>query len=236
MKKVIAIFVVLLLTISTAIAEIDFTNMTAEEILQVINQAYDQLNILRASPSESTEKLVYSGTKTKIISGVTVDFSPCRVTFIQDGNTSYSVSYLRGDSSGTLVNEFKGNKSVVLLNKDGDYEFSIEASSPWTLEIEPLATAGALELSGHGDYVSDIYTIHGSTIIDIEAKYYEFDNCIIHVYTLGKYGWSSNGLTNGLQSSGTESFEKIIKASGETLLFFTIDFDNGDWSIKPSAE
>lgn len=234
MKKVIAFVIAFIIALSgtLALADIDLSSMTAEELQELINQASEQLSVIRRVPESNGDKITLTGNKTKIVSGVHIDFSPCRVTFKQEGNSEYHVSYIRGDYDGNLMYDFSGSTSTVLLNKDGDYEFAIEASSPWTLEFEPLVEAGGLEFSGHGDYVSNIYTINGSTIIDIEGTYRDFDNFIVTVYTLGSYGWSSDGLTNGLQSSGTESYEKIIKASGETKIFFTIDFDNGDWSIK----
>ena len=234
MKRIVAIIIALAITLSGTIAlgEIDLSNMTADELQELINHASEQLSVLRRIPANSGEKITLSGSKTKIVSGVHIDFSPCRVTFKQEGNAEYQISYIRGEYDGNLMYEYNGSTSTALLNKNGDYEFAIEATSPWTLEFEPLVEAGALDFSGHGDYVSDIFTISGSTIIDIEGTYSEFDNFIVTVYTLGSYGWSSDGLTNGLQSSGTESYEKIIKASGETKLFFTVDFDNGDWSIK----
>ena len=54
-------------------------------------------------PHNSGEKITLSGSKTKIVSGVHIDFSPCRVTFKQEGNAEYQISYIRGEYDGTKM-------------------------------------------------------------------------------------------------------------------------------------
>ena len=232
MKRIISILCVLMLITVPCFAEFDLSNMSESELLDLINQANAQLEKMRTAQSDSLESLEFSGDKTKILTNINIEQGPCRVTFEQQQKGDYSVSYVAGSKSRELMSG-SGSKCVKALTRTGVFEFDIEASSPWTLKIEPLAIAtGPIHLTGNGFFVSDIYTLSASTIVSFTGKYNEFDNYIVDVYTNTGYGWDDDNLYNGLNSSGnTESFDKIIRTSTPIQVFFTIHSKSVDWTI-----
>lgn len=238
MKRFLLLLLVLVLIAFPCLAEFDLSSMTESELQDLINQASAQLEILRSAQSENPEALEFTGTGTKILTNVNVSFGPCRVTFEQEKSGEFKVSYVLGNSSRNLMYGFGGTKQITSLTRSGVFEFDIEASSSWRLLIEPLIKSSeAINLEGTGDYVSDIFVISTSTILCLNAQYNDFNNFIITAYTsTDGSSWSSDGLTNGLKSAGgTDSFEKIIRVTKPTYIFFDVDFDNGDWSIKPQT-
>lgn len=238
MKRFLLVLLAMVLMTVPCLAEFDLSNMTESELQDLINQATAQLELLRSAQSENPEALEFTGTGTKILTNIDVNFSPCRVTFEQEKKGEFKVSYVLGNSSRNLLHEYSGTKSITALTKTGVFEFDIEASSSWRLLIEPLVKTGeSINLEGTGDYVSDIFMISTSTILSLNAQYNDFDNFIITAYTsTDGSSWSTDGLTNGLKSAGnSESIEKIIRVTKPTYIFFTVDFNSGDWSIKPQT-
>lgn len=140
------------------------------------------------------------------------------------------VSYVSDNRAWLLL---KGSgASVGVFTARAQYDLLIECNAPWTLTIEPLEKTDAVCFSGAGNYVSDIFELDKPTIAKIDGAFTGFKNYFIYLYTYGRYGWSSELISNKLQNGGTVSLKTILKILEPTKCFIRVEFANGEWSFE----
>ena len=76
------------------------------------------------------------------------------VTLTHDGQSSFIVTALQGNSSENLtsaIGAYRGQRPLVV---QGPVSFKVTADGAWTLQIQPMASGGQPKFSGTGDAVS----------------------------------------------------------------------------------
>ncbi|MGN0517091.1 MAG: hypothetical protein ACI4II_00020 [Acutalibacteraceae bacterium] len=142
------------------------------------------------------------------------------IHFKHDGNSNFIV-YLYDDKNekDIIINEIGNYDGTVLLTGDNPYMLNIKADGNWSYTIDKLSTTNEIDFSGHGDFVTPIFS--GSTSI------YKFthdgnSNFVVRVY-------SSKGYDLLINEIGDYNGTQIVEISGSA--FFEINAD-GKWSIE----
>lgn len=184
MYKLLSLLLALLLLPAAASADVladGWQDATLEELLAAQAVIADQVSQLRAASSDASDALVYSGEGTSILTGVSVDQIPARLTI--DGAAKVT---LTGASKSLKYNAAKAPRGCELLTDAGTYDLLVECDGAWTVTIEPLKAGGSIVLSGTGPYVSDYFELPGAAIISYDV-------------TQGSSGWLTAQILLGHQ-------------------------------------
>jgi len=178
------------------------------------------------SPTPLPEPIVLSG-KGKV---VTDKFTPPagvnRVIFEHQGRRNFIVRLFKtnGDEDylANAIGAYHGE--VLLLGRDEMY-FEIDADGSWKATIEPVARADAgVELSGHGDTVSDVFEPPTSGPMPYVVTHTGKRNFIVQLVCAGGQDYVANEI-------GAVDGQVVVKFSDGPCLW-SVQAD-GDWSLKP---
>lgn len=240
MKKILALILALLCLPAAAFADVladGWQDATLEELLAAQEAIADQVSALRAASYEQAEALTYSGTGTKIISGVDVVQIPARVTV--EGAVTMT---LTGGSYDHKFNPWEREMACDVLTEAATYDMMVEGSGDWTITIEPLKAGGTMSLSGVGPYVSDFFELPGATIVNcsMDASMTDAWTASLYIYMGEQYehfdSWRQESVIGDALFSKplTLTGEAIIKpVKGRDLYFWIISVPVGaEWSIE----
>ena len=171
-----------------------------------------------------------SGTGDSVVRSVEITV-PSRFLFRTSDKSHHSVKGFYGDGNydyDLLLNEsgapYEGSS---YLPQDRTYDFEINCSGAWELEVQTIGYSDAVGFSGHGDTVTDI--------IQPSAKYYTITYTgtdhfsVKQRYGTGKYDYELLVNESGQPYSGTVRLKNSDKPC-----FFEISGTDGDWTITPA--
>lgn len=190
---------------------------------------YDTPAASSATPSAGTF-FTESGTGDSVVRSVETT-TPSRFLFRTSDKSHHSVKGFYGDGNydyDLLVNEsgapYEGSS---YLPQDRTYDFEINCSGAWEIEVQTIGYSDNVGFSGHGDTVTDI--------IQPSAKYYTITYTgtdhfsVKQRYGTGKYDYELLVNESGKPYTGTVRLKNSDKPC-----FFEISGTDGDWTITPA--
>lgn len=171
-----------------------------------------------------------SGSGDSIIQSVEISAPSC-ATFKTSDTHHHAVKAYYGDGDydyDLLVNdsgaEYNGTAYLLV---DRTYDFEIDCSGEWELEIYTIGYSTQTGFSGHGDSVTDI--------IQPAGKYYNITYTgTDHFSVKQRYGTGEYDYELLVNESGEPYSGTVRLANSDKMCFFEISGTDGDWTITPA--
>jgi hypothetical protein len=210
MKRILVIvlaFLVLLPFASLALT-IDLETATIDELLAAQLEISAQLSVLRANNAPVGEDIVLIGSGTSIKSGISIPFSPARLTITGEAK----VTFTDGDNSSSFSSE--GLYAGFIYGTVAETSALIEAQGDWTITIEQIKEGASLPLEGEGSFISDFFDLPEPIIVTVEVDATDL---------VRSYGWYEIRIRNQYEYSDSWDYN-------------TLDYDSIDKGVNQSVD
>lgn len=165
---------------------------------------------------------VYNGSGDDVITGVFVNDTSYAHIVKKSDSGYFGVKGYYGDDYDLLVNTTSSYDGTTILVANQEYDFEVNATGDWTLEIYKHGYTDQKSFSGCSDFVTPIF--------------YKSDNVYEVTSTGSGYfvvkGYSAEGRELLINTTADDYSGKVMFSTDNGWAFFVVQTER-EWSIKP---